>query len=292
MRRKKKVININVTKKNDIAIKVSKLFFKYHKDHSYVLQDIDFEINAGEYIAVIGHNGSGKSTLSKLLIGILLPNRGDISIFGNVMTYKTIPLLRKYLGIVFQNPDNQFIGSTVADDIAFGLENQQIETSKMQAIIDKASKRVKMHEYLNHEPMMLSGGQKQRVAIASAIALAADILVFDESTSMLDPIGKDDVKKIILDLKQNEHKTIISITHDMDEILNADKVLVLNKGRVAKFAKPSEVLSDYDFLKSIKLDMPFIFNVIHSLKNAGLEIKETLDEGNLVEQICQLKPKI
>ncbi len=273
----------NLTKKNNISIKVSNLFFKYHEKHPYILDDLNFEIKHGEYVTIIGHNGSGKSTLSKILIGVLFPEKGEIEIFGNKVTKTNISEIRKYLGIVFQNPDNQFIGTTVADDIAFGLENRKVPNSLMKDIIQNSARRVGMEAFLDHEPLMLSGGQKQRVAIASALALSADILVFDESTSMLDPLGKSEVKDIMIQLK-NEGKTIISITHDMDEILNADKVIVLNNGKLVKCGSFKEILKDKEFLKEIKLDIPFISNLINSL-NSKLEKKifNIFDEDELVK---------
>ncbi len=276
-------------KTNDIAIKVSNLFFKYHERNEYVLEDVNFEIKRGQYVTIIGHNGSGKSTLSKILIGILNPNAGDIHIFGEELNKKNILRIRKYLGIVFQNPDNQFIGSSVADDIAFGLENRQIETTKMHDIVYNAAKKVGMENYLDYEPLMLSGGQKQRVAIASALALAVDIFLFDESTSMLDSAGKEEIKKIMLDLKKQEGKTIISITHDMEEILNADKVIVLSKGKVVKIGNYQEIIKDPQFLKDLKLNVPFIVNVIESFKEKGVNVKHTLSLNTLVKSLCAEK---
>ncbi|KAF5303882.1 hypothetical protein FQR65_LT18920 [Abscondita terminalis] len=243
--------------------------FRYREEHPFAVNDVSLEINHGEYVAVIGHNGSGKSTLSKLIIGVLRPTMGTYNVFGN------------------SNPDNQFIGSTVRDDIAFGLENRRISPSKMGKIILEASKKVGMQDFLDHEPLMLSGGQKQRVAIASALALSPDIIIFDEATSMLDPKGKSDIKNIMVELKNTREKTIISITHDMDEILNADKVLVMNAGKLVKFGTPSEVLGDKEFLRSIHLDIPFLGQMEEALEEVGIKLSPSSNIEELVEKLCK-----
>ncbi|AKU80242.1 energy-coupling factor transporter ATPase [Spiroplasma turonicum] len=273
---------------NNVALKLQNIKFKYRENHPFAVDDVSIEIEHGNYIAIIGHNGSGKSTLSKIIIGVLEPTQGSIEVYGNKVTKSNINIIRKFLGIVFQNPDNQFIGSTVRDDIAFGLENRRIEPSKMNDIIVNAAKKVNMENFLDHEPLMLSGGQKQRVAIASALALSPNILIFDEATSMLDPKGKSEVKQIMVELKKTREKTIFSITHDMDEILNADKVMVMNKGKLVSFGTPKEILSDKNFLRSIHLDIPFVAQVEEALQNLGLDISgsENLDE--LVDKICQI----
>lgn len=272
-----------------IALKVSNLEFKYRSNYPNAVDDVSFSINEGEYVTIIGHNGSGKSTLSKIIIGVLKSQKGTIEIFGNVVTKDTMRVLSQKLGIVFQNPDNQFIGSTVRDDIAFGLENKCVDPKAMPEIIDRYSALVGMQDYLDYEPLMLSGGQKQRIAIASALALEPKIIIFDEATSMLDPKGKREVKEIMLTLKKDRTKTIISITHDMDEIINADKVLVMNQGKVVRYGKPEVILQEIDFLKRIRLDIPFILKVSSGLKKQGINIKEVLNERELVKQICQEK---
>ncbi|AHF57400.1 energy-coupling factor transporter ATPase [Spiroplasma eriocheiris] len=287
MARKKKNVDITLEKLNNISLKLTDIEFRYRENHPNAVDGVSFEINHGEYVTIIGHNGSGKSTISKIIIGVLRPQNGSVEIFGNVMTNSKMNGIRKFLGIVFQNPDNQFIGSTVRDDIAFGLENRRIPQPEMQPIIERVAKQVGMLDFLNHEPLMLSGGQKQRVAIASALALQPEILIFDEATSMLDPKGKKEVKQIMVDLKNTREKTIISITHDMDEILNADKVIVMNKGKMVKCGKPEEILYDEDFLRSIHLDVPFVSKMIDFLKAAGLSVKNTLSLEELVDEICQ-----
>lgn len=278
------------TEKN-ISLSLKGISYRYKPDYPDAVHNVSVNINHGEYITIIGHNGSGKSTLSKIIIGVLHKQKGNIKIFGEVVTNKNVKVLRKRLGIVFQNPDNQFIGSTVRDDIAFGLENHLIPPKEMPEIISRAAKEVGMEKYLDHEPLWLSGGQKQRVAIASVLALEPDIIIFDEATSMLDPKGKREVKEIILRLKAQRNKTIISITHDMDEILNADKVMVMNNGKLVRFDTPENILKDWEYLQSIHLDIPFVLKVALGLKSHGIKVKETLSEEELVKNLCQLNSK-
>ncbi|WP_418064539.1 energy-coupling factor transporter ATPase [Spiroplasma diminutum] len=272
---------------SDIALKLDNIKFRYREGHPFAVNGVSVEIKHGDYVAIIGHNGSGKSTLSKIIIGVLQPTVGSIEVYGNKVTRNNINMIRKFLGIVFQNPDNQFIGSTVRDDIAFGLENRRIAPSKMPDIILDSAKKVRMEEFLDHEPLMLSGGQKQRVAIASALALSPNILIFDEATSMLDPKGKTEVKEIMVQLKNTREKTIFSITHDMDEILNADKVMVMNKGQLVKFGSPKEILSEKEFLRSIHLDIPFVAQIEEALQNEGIKISGSANLEELVKNICQ-----
>ncbi|WP_026389218.1 energy-coupling factor transporter ATPase [[Acholeplasma] multilocale] len=284
---KEKGRGASLPKTSDNAIEVNGLSFKYAPDFPYALNDVNFNIKHGEYVTVIGHNGSGKSTLSKLLIGVLGAEQGDIRVFGNLMTRNNLDQIRRFLGIVFQNPDNQFIGSTVRADIAFGLENKRVEPKLMEGIILEAAKKVRMEYFLDKEPLNLSGGQKQRVAIASALALNPDILIFDEATSMLDPKGNREIKEIMVELRDRGDKAIISITHDMDEILNADKVIVMNGGRLERMGTPKEILKDKEYLKSIHLDIPFVATVEEALANVGIETEHSKDMDELVKQLCK-----
>ncbi|ATZ16587.1 energy-coupling factor transport system ATP-binding protein [Entomoplasma freundtii] len=281
--------NAKVAKLSDVAIAVNDLSFRYSPSTPIVLKHVSFQIKEGEYVAVIGHNGSGKSTLSKLLIGVLNHNQGTIEMFGNLVTSHNIDQVRQFLGIVFQNPDNQFIGSTVRADIAFGLENKCVNPKKMGKIIKNAAELVGMEKFLDSEPLNLSGGQKQRVAIASAIALDPSILIFDEATSMLDPKGKREIKEIMVNLRDQGDKTILSVTHDMDEILNADKVLVMNQGEAIRFGTPHEIIGDIGFLESIHLGMPFVYQVQEAFKKAGLPLKKASTMDELVAELWQKK---
>ena len=214
---------------NDIIVK--NLSFSYDGIIN-TIDDISFSVENGSYTTIIGHNGSGKSTIAKLLIGLLEASKGSIEIEGLLLNLENLMEIRKKIGIVFQNPDNQFIGSTVRDDIAFGLENHLVPQEDMDNIIEKFSDKVRMKQFLNSEPTRLSGGQKQRVAIAGILAMSPNIIIFDEATSMLDPQGKDEIKKVIMDLHKESNLTIISITHDIEEVVKSDKVLVLNGGKL------------------------------------------------------------
>ena len=207
-------------------IKVENLCFEYEPGLK-TIHNISFQIKKGEYVAILGHNGSGKSTIAKLLIGLLEKKSGNIIIDHKELNLENLYKIREKIGIVFQNPDNQFIGSTVRDDIAFGLENICIPREKMDELIERYAKRVRMDQFLDHEPTKLSGGQKQRVAIAGILAMSPSIIILDESTSMLDPRGRKEINELIRELKEDKEMTIISITHDIEEAKNADRILLL-----------------------------------------------------------------
>lgn len=270
------------------VIELENIIFSYDQVNN-VLNNVNLEIYDNEYVCIIGHNGSGKSTVSKVLVGLLKPQNGSIKIFGETITYLNFHHLRNNVGIIFQNPDSQFIGLTARDDIAFGLENKKINPDIMDEIIDNAAEIVDVSNILNKDSISLSGGQKQRVAIASVLAMNPKIIIFDESTSMLDPRGKNQLKNIMVDLKKRAEKTIISITHDMDEVLNADRVIVFRKGEVIKTGKPEEIFSDEEFLKTSALDFPFILKLSKEMKRRKFNVDLTINKKNLVEQIRKLK---
>ena len=267
---------------------VKNLSFSYDNEHP-VIDDISFSVEKGSFIAVLGHNGSGKSTLAKLIVGLLEKKGGQIFFDDEEMDRKTIKKLQTKTALVFQNPDNQFIGATVEDDIAFGLENKEFPHDKMQEEINKFAESVNMLDYLKKEPSNLSGGQKQRVALAGALILRPEILILDEATSMLDPKGKSTVRKVIDKIhNENPDLTIISITHDIDEALLADEVFILSKGKLIKNGKPQELLRDEKTLLELKLDMPFIYRFEKKLSEMGINSKaENLNE--LVEDIWASK---
>jgi len=271
-------------------IEVSQLKFSYDQILD-VVKDVSFRVEAGSYTTLIGHNGSGKSTIAKLLIGLLDKNSGSIKIEGEELTQETVPLIRRKIGIVFQNPDNQFIGATVQDDIAFGLENHQIESSKMNEIINTYAAQVGMSEYLNHEPTRLSGGQKQRVAIAGVLAMKPDILILDEATSMLDPEGKEDINALVQKLHEENNMTILSITHDVEEVLKSDHVIVMYDGKIVKDGMPKDVMVNEEELIQLKLDAPYSVKLAHALKRHGIKITHPTDMERMVAELCQLRLK-
>ena len=269
-------------------LEIKHLSFSYDGSNK-VIDDISFKVEKGTFVSVLGHNGSGKSTLAKLIVGLLAKNEGQVFYNDVEVDKKTIRDLQLNTSLIFQNPDNQFIGSTVEDDIAFGLENRQFPHDKMQEEIEKYADSVGMLEYLKKEPINLSGGQKQRVAIAGALILKPDILILDEATSMLDPKGKSTVRRVIDRIhKQNKELTIISITHDIDEAMLSDKVLILSKGKLVKEGKPQEVLKDEETLLSIKLDMPFVYKVEKELKEIRI-VSNADNIDQLVEDIWASK---
>lgn len=272
-------------------IKVENLCFEYEPGLK-TIHNISFQIKKGEYVAILGHNGSGKSTIAKLLIGLLEKKSGNIIIDHKELNLENLYKIREKIGIVFQNPDNQFIGATVRDDIAFGLENICIPREKMDELIERYAKRVRMDQFLDHEPTKLSGGQKQRVAIAGILAMSPSIIILDESTSMLDPRGRKEINELIRELKEDKEMTIISITHDIEEAKNADRILLLNKGEIVGDDQPETLLMNEKLLQYLHLDTPFALKVSRKLKAQGIQINETLNVEELEKQLCQLHAKI
>ncbi len=241
-------------------VEVQHLCFEYEENQP-IIKDVSFTIEKGSYVAILGHNGSGKSTIAKLLIGLLEKKSGEIIIDGKSLTEETFYQIREKIGIVFQNPDNQFIGATVRDDIAFGLENKCVPREEMDGIIERFSKEVNMFEFLDHEPTKLSGGQKQRVAIAGILAMNPEILVLDESTSMLDPKGKTEINALVSKIKNETDMTVISITHDIEEALQSDYIILLNQGKIEKQGPSDVILRDSETLLRLGLNPPFAYSV-------------------------------
>ena len=271
-------------------IDVDKLTFSYDEKTDAV-HEVSFSIEKGQYCTIVGHNGSGKSTVAKLLTGLLEKKSGSIVIDGLELNVENLRKIRNKIGIVFQNPDNQFIGSTVRDDIAFGLENHCVEQVEMDPIIEEFSNRVGMHDYLNSEPTRLSGGQKQRVAIAGVLAMHPEIIIFDEATSMLDPQGKDEIKKVIMDLHKERNLTILSITHDIDEVTTSDYVLVMDEGQIILKGTPEEVFKKEDKLKETQFDLPYSMKLAKELDKLGVHIKDRMTMEGMVDELCQLHLK-
>ena len=269
-------------------IEVRDLSFHYPMNDRMVLEEVSLEIKRGEWIAIIGPNGSGKSTLAKMINGLLVPDYGQIIVEGQELNQDTVWDIRSSVGMVFQNPDNQFVGSTVEDDVAFGMENQGIERSEMVKRVHDALAAVRMEAFMDKEPARLSGGQKQRVAVASVIALRPDVIILDEATAMLDPKGRKEIIAIIDRLKENHDLTVISITHDINEASRADRIFVLNQGEIKLQASPEEVFSLGDELIEMGLDLPFAQKLYHALESRGLDLpKKYMDEEELFEWIIQ-----
>lgn len=268
-------------------IEIKNLNFSYDQTQD-VVKDVSFVVKKGSYTTLIGHNGSGKSTIAKLIIGLLEKEKGSILIDGEELSIETIEGIRRKIGIVFQNPDNQFIGATVRDDIAFGLENHQVAPSEMDEIIENYAKEVGMSEYLDHEPTRLSGGQKQRVAIAGILSMKPEILILDEATSMLDPEGKEDINNLVKQLHKENNMTILSITHDVEEVLKSDHVIVMYEGRIVKDGTPSEVMKNEEEMVRLKLAAPYSVRLANELKKLGIPVKQAWDMEGMVDELCQL----
>ncbi len=268
------------------SLKIDKLSFSY--DKNVVLDNISFEVEKGEYITLMGHNGSGKSTLAKLIMGLLENKNGSIYIDDIEMKESNINELRSKLGIVFQNPDNQFIGATVQDDIAFGLENHLVKPEDMDKIINEFAEKVNMKNFLSKEPSSLSGGQKQRVAIAGVLAMKPEILILDEATSMLDPRGKKEIIDLVHLLRINQKDlTIFSITHDPEEAYLSDKVLVLDQGKIKYYDTPKNVFSHYDELVNMGLDIPFEMKIKNLLIKENIDVSECQNLIEVKEYLCR-----
>lgn len=266
---------------SDSYIKIENISISYEEDDggkTSVLKNVNLEIKKGEYLAVLGHNGSGKSTLAKLLNMILEPDSGKIYIDGKDitdpnMTEDDVFDLRKKVGMVFQNPDNQLVATIVEDDVAFGPENLGIESSEIRKRVDEALAVVGMSEYAKGEPARLSGGQKQRIAIAGILAMKPDCMIFDESTAMLDPLGRRDIMNTIEKLNRDHGITIIMITHYMDEAARANRIVVLDDGEVLMDGTPVEIFSNPEKLEKCGLDVPQCVSVVHTLKKYGINIE-------------------
>lgn len=262
-------------------ISVKDVTFFYPGEEAATLKNVSLDVYKGEWLSIVGHNGSGKSTLAKLLNGLLLPNKGTVNVSEYVTAREDdIWEIRRQVGMVFQNPDNQFVGTSVQDDIAFGLENFGVPREEMIKRINESVQRVGMEAFLNQEPHQLSGGQKQRVAIAGILAQKPSVIVLDEATSMLDPVGRIEVMETVRELNQNEGITVISITHDLEEALSADRVVVMKMGEKAAEGKPDIIFQQRDLLKSAGLDLPFSLKLSEALRRQGVE----LDRGYLTQE--------
>ena len=268
-------------------IELKNVSFRYDKTvEEYQIDTVSFHVKQGEWLSIVGHNGSGKSTVVRLIDGLLEAESGEIYVDGKQLTRETIWDIRSKIGIVFQNPDNQFVGATVEDDVAFGLENQGIPRGEMLQRVEKAIDQVGMLEFKDREPSRLSGGQKQRVAIAGIIALRPTIIILDEATSMLDPEGREDLMAVMRELQKKFQLTIISITHDLTEIALSDRTLVFQKGKLESSMTPRELFSRND-LNEIGLDKPFSKQVQESLSSHFPLKQDYLTESELLDQLWE-----
>lgn len=274
-------------------IKAQNLTYRYGTGVT-AIKDVSLEISDGEFIAIIGHNGSGKSTLARLFNGLLTPTQGEVIVNGiNTKDESRIFDVRKTVGVIFQNPDNQLVASIVEDDVAFGAENIGLSREEIGKRIDFALDTVNMQNFRYSTPTKLSGGQKQRIAIAGVLAIMPKVLVMDESTAMLDPIGREEVLSVVKRLNKEQGVTVINITHYMDEIIHADKVFVMDGGKVAFSGTPEEVFSREDDLKRLGLAIPLSAKIGRLLQKQGvLEQKNILDKKSLGDELCKLFPKV
>ncbi|AWZ44941.1 energy-coupling factor ABC transporter ATP-binding protein [Latilactobacillus sakei] len=278
---------------NNKIIEVAHLKYEYPQASRLALNDLSVDINAGEWVAIIGHNGSGKSTFAKSLNGLLDLQSGSITIDGLPLSIETVWAIRRKIGMVFQNPDNQFVGATVEGDVAFGLENQGIERAEMLRRVQDAVERVGMTPFMTREPSRLSGGQKQRVALAGIIAQQPEILILDEATSMLDPKGRQEVLEAIHTLKQETNMTVLSITHDIDEAASADRIVMLDKGQVIDQGTPAEIFAYGQRLLDLGLDVPYPEKLKAALTKLGVPMPaDYLTTERMVDHLWTLHSKM
>ena len=270
-------------------IDVKNLSFRYKESQEYYdVKDNTFHVKRGEWLSIVGHNGSGKSTTVRLIDGLLEAESGEIVIDGQRLTEENVWNIRRQIGMVFQNPDNQFVGATVEDDVAFGLENQGLSRQEMKKRVEEALDLVGMLDFKKREPARLSGGQKQRVAIAGVVALRPAILILDEATSMLDPEGRRELIETVKGIRKDYDMTVISITHDLEEVAMSDRVLVMKKGSIESTSSPRELFSRND-LDQIGLDDPFANQLKHSLSQYGYDLPENyLTESELEDKLWEL----
>ncbi|MFC7394874.1 energy-coupling factor ABC transporter ATP-binding protein [Scopulibacillus cellulosilyticus] len=278
----------------DKIIEVNDLFFRYNDGDQWTINGVSMFVNQGEWLSIIGHNGSGKSTLAKCLNGLLLPEKGSVLVNRlDTSDEESIWEIRRQVGMVFQNPDNQFVGTTVRDDVAFGMENHGVPREEMLIRLDNALKQVKMEGFAQQEPHRLSGGQKQRVAIAGIIALKPSIIILDEATSMLDPEGRNEIIHTMRDLNKEYGVTVISITHDLEEAIYSDRILVMNHGEILDQGSPRDIFKTTKLLEDVGLDLPFTIKLRQQLQKQGFPLSDNaLFQEELVEELWTLRSKI
>ncbi len=281
--------NSNIKKENIIEIK--DVSFKYGEEEELAVKNVNLNVQSGEFISILGHNGSGKSTLAKLINSILLPFEGNVLVKGmNTKDKEKLWEIRSTAGMVFQNPDNQLVGTVVEEDVAFGPENQGVDPKLIRKIVDESLKKVDMFEYRKRPPHLLSGGQKQRIAIAGVLALNSDCIILDEPTAMLDPEGRKEVMDTIKMLNKEQNKTIVLITHFMDEAVEADRVIIMDEGELKLEGSPRDVFSKVEQIKKYGLDVPQVTELAKELKMEGIKLSDNIIHvEELVSELCQLK---
>ncbi|MBS5939252.1 energy-coupling factor transporter ATPase [Clostridium sp.] len=279
----------------EAMVKCENVSFKYRavegEEEKYAVNGVSFEVEKGEFLVVLGHNGSGKSTIAKHMNALLIPSDGTVIVDGlDTKDQKNLWEIRSRAGMVFQNPDNQLVATIVEEDVAFGPENLGVEPEEIRKRVDESLKKVGMYEYRRHAPHLLSGGQKQRIAIAGILAMKPKCIIFDEPTAMLDPSGRREVLKNIKEINEKYGITIVLITHYMDEAAQADRVIVMDEGKVILEGKPREVFSNVKEMKEIGLDVPQVTELCYELKNSGINIDTNiLNVDEMVDALCQLR---
>ena len=268
------------------AIEFENVSFSYEEGGSFAIKNLNFSVEEGEFVAVLGHNGSGKSTLARLTNGLLQADGGTIRVFGEVLTDKNLFDIRKQVGIVFQNPDNQTVASIVEDDIAFGAENIALPREEIGKRIDFALSAVGMEEFRHATVSRLSGGQKQRIAIAGVLAVMPKVLILDESTAMLDPRGRREIIDVVTRLNREQGITVLLITHFMEEALRASRANVMNRGEIVMQGTPQDIFGGHEELITYNLTLPLIGRICRGLRAGGLPVADTLDAGRLAEEIA------
>nr|WP_026188974.1 energy-coupling factor transporter ATPase [Orenia marismortui] len=272
-------------------IKVEDLYYRYNNSNDWVLNGVDLEVEEGEFLVIVGHNGSGKSTLAKMLNGLLVPDKGIVKVMDNqTANHDEIWDIRQQVGMVFQNPDNQLVANIVEEDVAFGPENLGLESQKIRERVAEALKAVGMEDFRRYAPHNLSGGQKQRVAIAGILAMHPKCLVLDEPTAMLDPVGRNSVMSAVQRLNKELGMTVIHITHFMTEAIKADRIIVMDQGKIALEGTPEELFSQVDRIKRYHLDVPQVTELAFQLQKEGLDIpSDIFNVDRLVEELCCFK---
>ena len=271
------------------CVSIKNITFSYTNDRP-VVKNFSLDIKPGEYISLLGHNGCGKSTLARLLVGLLTTDQGSIEIFGQELNSKTINEIRKKIAIVFQNPDNQFIGATVEDDIAFSLENMNIPREEMIPLVKEYAEKVGMKQFLTKEPGYLSGGQKQRVAIADAMVRNPKILILDEATSMLDPQGKKEILSLVNEMRKKDPELVaISITHDIEEAYLTDRIILMHEGENVLSCTPAELFDNTDIVEEYNLELPFIIKLKKTLLDLNIDVSKSDSLESIGEKLCKLK---